>query len=255
MQNSSWPRFTMPLIVAFAVVTTAAIVMSLFSVTRVGAVSVLPVTSQQTGITVCGHGKADATPDQAQISVGVTATAHSAQDARAQAARAMSSVIKALKNNGVRDQDIQTSYVSISPQYSYPNGSQVQTGYTATNTVTVTIRSVDSTGKVVDAVTAAGSNDIVVNGITFSKGDPTQALAQAQQSAMDDAQRQAQAIASHAGVGLGTPISIAVGQCGQVAQPMPYFASDQSAAGTAITPIQPGQQQYAVEVQVVYAIR
>lgn len=255
MQRPSWSSFTTPLIVALAVVTTAAIVMSIFSVTRAGAVSVLPVTSQQTGITVCGHGQANAAPDQAQISAGVTATAPSAQDARAQAASAMNDVLKALKSNGVADQDIQTSYVSIAPQYTYNGNTQVQNGYTATNNVTVTIHAVDNTGKILDAVTAAGGNNIVVSGITFSKGDPSQALAQAQQTAMDDAQHQAQAIASHAGVGLGSPISIDVGQCGSAMQIPQYFAANQSAAGTAITPVQPGQQQYTVEVQVVYAIR
>lgn len=219
------------------------------------AVSVLPVTSQQTGITVCGHGKADAAPDQAQISAGVTVTASSAQSARSQAAAAMSSVISALKSNGVADQDIQTSYVSIQPQYSYQSGSAVQTGYTATNNVTVTIRDVNATGKVLDAVTAAGGNNVIVNGITFSKGDPSQALAQAQQSALDDAQRQAQAIASHAGVSLGTPVSITAGTCGEAPQQLQFYGAANASAGTAVTPIQAGQQEYAVEVQVVYAIR
>lgn len=255
MQTSSWPRFTVPLIVALAVVTTAAIVMSLFSVTRVGAVSVLPVTSQQTGITVCGHGKADAVPDQAQINAGVNATAQRAEDARANAASAMANVLKALKSNGVADQDIQTTYFSLSPQYSYEGGTQTQTGYSASNNVLVTIRAVGNTGKIVDAVTAAGGNNIVVNGITFSKGDPSQALAQAQQSALDDAQHQAQAVASHAGVGLGSPVSIEVGQCGDTTRPVNSYGQDLSTAGTAITPIQPGQQEYTVEVQVVYSIR
>ena len=255
MKTPTWSRFTVSLVVALAVVTTATIVMSIFSVTRAGAVSVLPVTSQQTGITVCGHGKADAVPDQAQIAAGVTVTASSAESARAQAAAAMTSVISALKSNGIADQDIQTSYVAIQPQYSYQNGTTTQDGYSATNSVTVTIRNVNNTGKVLDAVTAAGGNNVVVNGITFSKGDPSQALAQAQQSAMDDAQRQAQAIASHAGVGLGTPISITAGSCGETPPQVQYYGAANASAGTAVTPIQPGQQEYAVEVQVVYAIR
>jgi uncharacterized protein len=233
---------------------TLTLTLSILGFTRAGAVSVMPVTSQQTGITVCGHGKANTHPDQARIDAGVFAQASSAQDARAQAAQAMNAVIGALKSNGVANDDIQTDYFSITPQYSYDSTGTHQTGYQASNNVTATVRNVNSVGTVVDAVTAAGGNNVVVSGIQFSAGDPSQAQAQAEASALADAHQQAQQIASGAGVSLGSPVSIQVGGCGQTQQPVGY-AGAATAAGSATTPIQPGQLNVDEYVAVVYAIR
>jgi uncharacterized protein YggE len=239
--------------IAVVALVTITLTLSILGFTRAGTVSVVPVTSQQTGITVCGHGKANAHPDQAQIEAGVYAQAPSADAARAQAAQAMNAVLGALKTNGVANDDIQTQYFSITPQYSYEQSGPRQTGYQASNSVTATIRDVNAVGKVVDAVTAAGGNNVVVSGIQFSAGDPSQAQAQAEASALADAHQQAQQIASGAGVSLGSPVSIQVGGCGQTS--LPYTNGAYGAASAPTTPIQPGQVAVAVDVAVVYAIR
>jgi uncharacterized protein YggE len=239
---------------AVVALVTLTLTLSILGFTRAGTVSVMPVTSQQTGITVCGHGKANAHPDQARIAAGVFAQASTAQDARSQAAQAMNAVISALKNNGVADDDIQTEYFSITPQYSYESGGPHQIGYQASNNVTATVRNVNAVGTVVDAVTAAGGNNVVVSGIQFSAGDPSQAQAAAEASALADAHQQAQQIASGAGVSLGAPVSIQVGGCGQTQQPVVYAGAAQAASGST-TPIQPGQLNVDEYVDVVYSIR
>lgn len=254
--SPSSSRLTAALVVVGAVVVAVALTLSVVGLTRAGTVSVLPLTSQQTGITVCGHGKANARPDQAQVEVGVHASAPTAQEARAQAAQAMNAVLAALKSNGVANDDIQTDYVAIQPQYSYSDGGPHQIGYIATNQATATIRAVDSAGKVIDAVTQAGGNNVNIDGIQFSAGDPSAAQGQARQNAIADAHRQAEQIAQGAGVSLGAPVSIQVGGCGQPQRPGVFFGAA-SAAGNAdqATPLQPGQQQITVDVEVVYAIR
>src|SRR5262249_36183701 len=148
-------RIPLAVAIGLAVVVAVALTLSVLNIARAGAVSVLPVTTQQTGIAVCGHGKATSKPDQAQIAVGVHASASTAQGARTQAAQAMSSVLAALKGNGVADKDIQTSYFAIAPNYTYDATGQHPNGYSASNNVNITIRSVDNTGKIVDAVTQA----------------------------------------------------------------------------------------------------
>jgi uncharacterized protein YggE len=253
MQKSAPSPLTLALILSAATVLAVALTLSVVGLTRAGTVSVLPVTSQQTGITVCGHGKSTARPDQAQIQVGVRASAATAEGARAQAAQAMNAVLAALKSNGVVADDIQTDYFAIQPEYAYSGGAPQLIGYAATNSVIATIRAVDNVGKVVDAVTQAGGNNVDVNGIQFSKGDPTQALAQAEQNALADAHSQAEEIAAGAGVGLGAPISIQVGSCG--ASALRSSNPGAAAGASSTTPFQPGQQQFAVDVEVVYAIR
>jgi uncharacterized protein YggE len=247
-------RLAIGLLALFSLLTTVALTIGGISLTRAGIVSVLPVTSQQSGIAVCGHGKATAKPDQARLSLGVFANAASAQDARNQAAQIMTNVLAALKSNGVGDQDIQTEYIAIQPQYTYEGGAQRIIGYSATNTIGATIHAVENTGKVIDAVTARGGNNILVNGVQFSNGAPEQASVEAQKNAVADAKRQAEQVAASAGASLGQAISIQVGGCGSQTQPV-YYAADKANAGSVTTPIQPGQVNVTVDVAVVYALR
>ena len=255
--SSGSTRLMLALIAIFAVLTIIAITLGLVNVAHAGAVSVLPVTSQQTGISVCGHGTAQIKPDRASINAGVSVQSSSAQDARDRAASAMTAVINAIKSNGVSADDIQTGYVSISPQYDYSGGTPRTTGYTASNSVNVTVRDVSAVSKLIDAATAAGGNSIFVSGVSFSSSDPSAAVTQAQQKALADAKNQATHIAQGAGVNLGSPVSIQVGGCGNSSGPIPYAnagAADQSSKTAPATPIQPGQQDVAVDVAVVYAI-
>jgi uncharacterized protein YggE len=256
MKPSASPALSTVLVVAFAVVATLAVTLGVVGLTRAQGITVLPNSTQQAGIAVCGHGTAKVVPDEAQISVSVTARAPTADGARAQAAQAMAAVLAALKHNGVAEQDIQTGYVAIQPDYSYGGGQPVLLGYIATNSVSVTIHAVDNTGKVVDAVTQAGGNTAAVSGIQFSVGDPTPFLAQAEQNAVADAHRQAEQVAQAAGVSLGTPLSIQIGGCGAPARvPFPVAGGAASNNTGSPTPIQPGQVQVEADVGVVYAMR
>lgn len=255
--SSGTSRLMLALIAIFAVLTIIAITLGLANVARAGAVSVLPVTSQQTGISVCGHGTAQVKPDRARISAGVNVQSSTAQDARDRAASAMTAVINALKSNGVANDDIQTGYVSIAPQYDYNSGAPRTTGYMASNSVNVTVRDVSAVSKLIDAATAAGGNSVYVSGVSFSTSDPSAAANQAQQKALADAKNQATHIAQGAGVNLGSPVSIQVGGCGNNSGPIPYYGNQSAAAADKAappTPIQPGQQDVAVDVAVVYAI-
>jgi uncharacterized protein YggE len=257
MKSSTSPALTTALVAAFAVVTTVAVVLGLVSLTRPATLSVLPTSTSQPGIGVCGHGTAKVRPDQAQLAVNVTARAPTAEAARGQAAQAMAAVLAALKSNGVTDQDIQTGYVTIQPEYSYPSGGQPSlVGYVASNSVSVTIRAVDTTSTILDAVTQAGGNTVAVSGVQFSVSDPTPFLAQAEQNAMVDARRQAAQVAQTAGVRLGTPTSIQIGGCGApVRVPFPLAVGAASGKSSSPTPIEPGQLEVAADVGVVYAIR
>src|SRR5262245_10613987 len=115
---------TAALVAVGVVVVAAAIVLGAAGVARANTVSVLPVTAQQSGIAVCGHAIATTTPDRAYLSVGVRAEAADAEGARAQAAQAMAAVIAALKSSGVAEQDIQTAYLSVAPDYKYDGSGQ-----------------------------------------------------------------------------------------------------------------------------------
>ncbi len=212
------------------------------------------LTSQQ-GIWVTGQGAVMVTPDIANLSVGVNAQAAKVADAQSQAAAAMNQIIAALTANGVLQKDIQTQNYNISQMTKYDNatGESTVTGYQVSNTANVTIRSLDKVGTIIDAVAAAGGDLTRINGINFSVDKPAQYNSQARELAMADAKAKAQQLASLAGVTLGQPTYIIENPSSAPVQYLPGAVS--AAAPTPTTPINPGQTQITLNVEVAYAIQ
>src|SRR5690348_13780140 len=74
-----------------------------------------------TRLDISATGEATRVPDVAVISTGVTVRSASATGAIQQAATRMARVRTALKAAGVEDRDIQTSQLSLNPEYIYAN--------------------------------------------------------------------------------------------------------------------------------------
>ena len=85
-------------------------------------------------ITVVGEGTQNATPDNALISLGVSARRPTAADAMNTANAEMTALLKAIKGQGVLDADIQTTGISI-----YQDQQYTVIGYRAGNTVNVKV--------------------------------------------------------------------------------------------------------------------
>jgi uncharacterized protein YggE len=172
-------------------------------------------------LSVTGQGIAKAAPDEANFSTGVVAQGATAAQALAANSHAMNAVFATLKRQGIPDKAIQTSNLSLSPQYQQckPNVACPQkiVGYEVSNTVSVTV-SLDKTGPVLDALVASGSNQI--GGISFAIHDPKPLLEQARGEAVKDAFARAQLYAKAAGVSLGPILAI---QEGGSAVPQPMF--------------------------------
>jgi uncharacterized protein YggE len=202
-------------------------------------------------ISVSGTGKVTVVPDVARVNLGVTMNQATVKAARASAAQSMRDIIAAIKALGVADADIQTTGLSLYPQYA--NGSTTRiAGYTISEQVQVTIRDLDKAGDVVDAATAKGATD--VNGISFELADPAKTMNDARAAAITAARASAQAMASAGNVNLGAIVSMTDAS---VAQPYPvYFGNAAGAAPDAAvkTPVQVGTQDVSVVIQVVFAI-
>lgn len=200
------------------------------------------------GITVVGTGTADVVPDVADWSFGVSSQAATASDALSANASAMNAVLDALKNAGVSKGDLQTTEVSLYPQTA--DDGRTVTGYSASSTVTATVRKLGDAGKVVDAAVRAGANDVY--GPNLHPSDTDVQYREAVDKAFDDARVHAEAIAAKAGVSLGAPTAIVEGG-GYV--PGPVMAYDRAAAaGAEVAPVEPGTQQVSASLTVTFAI-
>ncbi|MEK9659158.1 MAG: SIMPL domain-containing protein [Chloroflexota bacterium] len=160
-----------------------------------------------TGIHVSGTGVVKAQPDLAIVNLGVEATAKTVAEAREEAASAMNAVMAALHAAGVADKDIATQYYSIQPQYEYRSstlgGQSVLVGYRVSNQVTAKVRSLEKTGKVVDAAALAGGDNARVNGISFTLENGAAAEQQARELALADVLAKADTYATGLGVRRG----------------------------------------------------
>lgn len=216
------------------------------------------------GIWVTGQATLEIPADVAQVSIGVESREETVADARQKAAEAMESVLGAIKEHGVADDDIVTSYFNIYPQTVWVEVSDSLgrhsepriTGYIVSNTVQVTVRNIDNLSAVVDTAATAGGDLIRINSIQFTVDDTSVFGEQIREMAAADALAKADVYARAMGVTLG-PLVYLTELGSSVPMAKAYPAVMEMAAmdgGYAPTPISAGDVNLSVTVQVVFAI-
>jgi uncharacterized protein len=148
-----------------------------------------------------GEATVTAKPDRAEVTIGIATQGPTAEAAAAQNAAQSTQALEAIKHVLGRGGEVRSSGYSIFPVYqNVRNGTpQKVIGYTAKNSVLVIIDDLPLAGKVVDASTRAGANEI--GNISFSLRDDqavrSQALAQAATKARASAEAIAKALSLH----------------------------------------------------------
>ena len=191
-----------------------------------------------------------AKPDIATVGAGVSVIAPTAVEAMRQNAQAMNAVIAKIKALGIAPDDIQTTSINLNAQYDYDQQTrqQVFRGYQASNQVSVVLRKIAESGKVLDALVAAGATD--VNGPSFSIEDETAAKGQARKAAMGTAMGRAMEYAEAAGYSGVRLLEVSETVYSNPPQPMAMKARE--FADQASTPVEPGMVTSSVTVTVKY---
>jgi len=196
-----------------------------------GAVAVPAMVSAQTPVTITpvptpttfslsAVGEVKVAPDMATINLGVNTDAATAGEALRANATKMTAVIAALKKGGLTDRDIQTSNLSINPQYVYEQNVPPRlTGYQVSNQVTVTVRDLSRLGQAVDATVNAGANS--AGGISLGLSDPSAAEDAARQAAVKALNAKADLYAKATGYRVVRIVSLSEGG-GYAPAPPPY---------------------------------
>ncbi|MGE0045175.1 MAG: SIMPL domain-containing protein [Hyphomonadaceae bacterium] len=204
-------------------------------------------------LTVSAEARVDAAPDLATINLGVTTEGQTAQAAMQANAQRMTGLMAALRRAGVAERDVQTSNISINPQYVYGEGVPPRiTGYQASNQVTVRVRDLANLGRTIDSTVAAGGNTI--NGVSFSIDDPEPQLNEARTRAMTRARERADLYARAANMRVHRIVSISEGYNVPPPIPMPMMMRSE-AANDASSPISPGEVRTTANVTVVFELR
>lgn len=153
-------------------------------------------------ITVQGQGEVTAKPDVAVITLAVqTEILPTAEAASQNLATTFAKVLSAVKTAGVADKDVKTTNLSVNPVYDYTAGKQVPRGYQASESITVSVRAIDTVSDVLGKATAQGVNQ--VGGISFTIDKPENLKITAQENAIADAKEKASKLAKSLGVSLG----------------------------------------------------
>lgn len=191
-------------------------------------------------------GQVDAAADHAVMQVGAVFTGQTATAASERLANTLSAVIVALTQMGFDPDSLPTTYFAVQPRMDYETNTI--RGYDARGGLEVTIRDIESTGTVIDAVVAAGANQL--GSLQFRLENQRSARDSALTLAVAAARRDAEVLARAADGRLGHLLELGTGPDGVVGggfsleqAPVASFRSQ----GAAV-PVTPGAVTISVAV-------
>ena len=156
-------------------------------------------------VRVTGTADVKVVPDRAVIEIGVEK-----QDARATVAKraaddAARRILADLHANGIAEKDIQTTFLSLQPQFNYRKGMKISY-FVASQTLTIILRDLSRLEVVVESLIKAGGNRI--DSIQYETSDLRKYRDQARDLAVKAAHEKAQALAHALGQEIGKAYSI-----------------------------------------------
>ncbi len=192
-------------------------------------------------------------PDEARVTIGVVTRGETAEEASRKNSEVMTRVIGALKGLGLTEREVQTRWLSVNAEYDCSGGRCTVSGYVATNTVEVRLRSerFQLISEVIDRTMAAGAN--LVQGVHFSVSEERRRSVEEElmRAAIADARRKAQRAAEELGARITGVlyVDLSVDQI-----PYPVVTAVGRAESGAGTPVVPGEVTVTARVQVSFEI-
>ena len=206
-----------------------------------------------TRLDISASGEVTRVPDVAIISAGVATRSSTASGAIQEAADRMSRVLAALKRAGVEDRDIQTSTISLNPEYRYDNNQPPKlVGYSASNQLNVRFRDIRNSGKILDALVGEGANQI--NGPNLTIDKPEAALDEARARAAAIGRARADLYARSLGLRVVRLVAVSESS-GSYPVPPPMPVMERVVAMGADTKIVPGEQKLQVTLAMTFELQ
>jgi uncharacterized protein YggE len=217
-------------------------------------------------ITVSGTGEVSAVSDIASLYINLNKEGKTTKEAQDLLNVEITKTLKYLSDQKIADKDIKSEYGGLNPKYSYeqqiaclsypcPTRDPKITGYTATQSITVKVRAVDTASDIRTGLANIGVTDI--SGPTFSIDDEEGFKVEARSLAITNAKEKAQVLAKDLGVKLGHVVSFSENSGG--GYPVMYSAKaimSDSATGSAPAPTLPkGENKITSNVNIVYEIK
>ncbi|MGB9681848.1 MAG: SIMPL domain-containing protein [bacterium] len=198
-------------------------------------------------ISVSGTAKETVIPDTSLMTFTVTEVKPKADTAMKDIAFKTSKIIEALK--GVVPQDnIKTSNISLSADYTWEDNKRIFNGYRVTVTISVK-SSISDAGRIIDL--AFGNGVTEMGGITYEYSKADELSLELLKKAMINAHRQAETLLSVEEAKVGRVISVSLQQGTPT---IPIFKTTTETLSAPEMPVLPGTEEIGVTVNVVYEI-
>lgn len=160
-------------------------------------------------MTVVGNANVSLPADTASLELGTSTKDTTVEAAQQQSDEIIGKVLAALKELGIDEKDIVTSNYSVYTEVPYDEYGSVRKSepvYNVNNMLNIKVRNLEDIGRVIDAATKAGVNQIY--GLTFSSSEEKDAYKAALELAVEDARSKAAVLATSTGKTLGDIITI-----------------------------------------------
>lgn len=204
-------------------------------------------------IVVTGEGRAFAKPDIGEVTVSVLSQASTVALAQKDNVEKMNAVVKAMKDLGIKEEDLKTTNYQVNPRYQYSAGRSTIIGYEVRQSLQVKIRELDKAPQVIEKATSSGANE--VGSLNFTIDDQDKVKNEAREEAINKAKAKAQNLVVSLGVSLGKIVSFSENY-GATPYPV-YYESAKTlgmGGGGAAPDIQTGQNEINAGVSITYEI-
>ena len=206
-------------------------------------------------IAVSGQGEIQAEPDRALVTLGVEARKPKLEEARAEVAKTVDSVLKLTRELKIDQKYVRTTRVNVQPEYNWDNNARERhlIGYYVSRQIEVDLRDLEKLGQLLERSFDLGVNQVGDPRLDSSKRRDLEREALAK--AVEDAHLNAQAVAKAAGARLGPPRTIAANS-GFTPPPMPMMMRNKATMAEGVSDsaqsYQSGQMAFNGTVQVEY---
>jgi uncharacterized protein YggE len=166
---------------------------------------------EQNGVLVRGEGVVHADPDVATLNIGAAVRRDTPNAAFERARELAESLVALFTGSGVERRDIQSTNVSLNPEFGQPPPNATEppvTGWRASSIFAVKLRDLGRIPAILQESTALLREDAQIQGIVFGLEDSDSLISRARAEAFSNARRAAGELAQLAGARLGDVISI-----------------------------------------------
>ena len=203
-------------------------------------------------ITVTGVGTISVVPDAVRFNTTVSTVGSTNAAALSTASKSASAVRSALLKAGIATKDIRSANISVYPEYNWTQetGTKI-TGYRASQSFDVLVRTASKAGSIIEAVVTAGGDAVQLGGVMPTTLNPATSTEEARAAAVANAKSKAASYAKLLGTSIGKVLSLEEQSSPVYSSPFPMAKAE--AADSAVQ-IDLGEQDVTVTITVRWAL-